>query len=1649
MIKRLGPGVRRTRNGSDETSGSVYRTVRDGAGSRAGRTRPRYRDLSVLKLVLPFAAAWIAACDNPQRPIVCGAIPRQSVFTGESITVKACFEDPNGDVLVYAATTSDPGVATAVTVGNAVTVEALAPGTVFVTVTAADAGGLAAEQRFQVLVPNRAPVAAGTIPPLELAVDDSTAMDVSGYFNDPEGQELSYTAAVTDTGVARVSEVGSVLTVSARRKGVASVTVTATDPGGLSAVQSFAVTVPNRAPEPVGSIPEGTVDAGNTVTHVLARYFRDPDGDALVYAAITADPAVAGVSVSGGTLSVAGLAKGTATVTVTATDTEGLTAVQAFAVTVPNRAPVAVGAVPADTLTVGTTGTYEASPYFSDPDGDLLVYAAASSDPAVAGVTASAGAIAVTALARGEATVTITATDTEGLSAPQMFTVTVPNRAPVAVGEVPADTVAVGNTATLDPSAHFSDPDGDPLSYAATTVDTTVIGVAIADGAVAISALAKGEGTVTVTATDTEGLTATRSFVVTVPNRAPNTVGSVPEGTVEVGETITRGLASYFHDPDGDALLYSATAVDPTVAGVSVSGGTLSVAALAKGATTVTVTATDTEGLTATQWFTVAVPNRAPVAVAMVSADTLSVGEFATLDPSPYFSDPDADALVYEASSSDPAVARASASAGTISVTAIAKGEATVSITATDTEGLSATQMFTVTVPNRAPFAVGVAPSHTVAVGNTQPLDPSAHFSDPDGDTLAYTATTADTTVIGIAASGGAVAITAIAKGEGTVTVTASDMEGLTATQSFSVTVPNRPPSTRDPIQPRTLEVGDSVTLDLAAHFSDPDGDPLSFSAAASDAMVAGVAVSDDLLTVAARAKGTTTVTVTASDGDAASVAQTFTVSVGNRSPVAVDTLGAWALTNGDSATLELSPYFSDPDGDPLTFAVGVTDTAVVEVSVSGATLTMVTASAGVATVTVTATDDEGLAATHEFSVTVSMRNRAPVAVGVLPELRVSEKGVARVRPSTVFDDPDGDTLVFEAESSDSKVAKAWVSLGTVLVRGVSEGISTVTITARDPAGLSAAQEFAVRVRQARDPNPNRAPVAVGTIPDLSLEEGDLFTLNVTSRFSDPDEDELTFAAAGSDSTVVALGVSGSAVKLEALAEGAAEITVTASDPKRLTATHAFSVTVSEATGINRPPTVIGVLDEQILAEGHTMSLDASSYFSDPDNDELSFTASSSNVTAVTTVLSGTRVEIEAVSPGLATVRVGASDPDGLTASLDFDVFVGDSTLGTAQCRNGFAGEFPCRGIDLLSRLTREQMGVSFQYDAIVNDVWGWTDPVTGTEWALVGHDTGVSFISLRNPLRPVYAGILPLTPGSSWSDWRDIKVYGNYAFVVADWSDNGMQVFDLTQLRNVSAPPETFSATTTYTRILSAHNIVINKATGFAYSVGGSGGDDTCGGGLHMIDIRTPTSPRFVGCFADTSTGQLGTGYTHDAMCVTYRGPDTEHQGKEVCFSASETRLGIADVTDKDNPVALSSASYPSVGYAHQGWLDDQHEYFYMNDELDEYNGGGNTRTLVWDVKDLDDPVIARQFSHATGVIDHNLYVVGDRMYQSNYLAGLRVLNIANRENPVEIAYFDVEPGSDAAEFAGSWSNYPFFASGVIPVTSISGGVFFVRLSN
>jgi choice-of-anchor B domain-containing protein len=391
-----------------------------------------------------------------------------------------------------------------------------------------------------------------------------------------------------------------------------------------------------------------------------------------------------------------------------------------------------------------------------------------------------------------------------------------------------------------------------------------------------------------------------------------------------------------------------------------------------------------------------------------------------------------------------------------------------------------------------------------------------------------------------------------------------------------------------------------------------------------------------------------------------------------------------------------------------------------------------------------------------------------------------------------------------------------------------------------------------------------------------------------------------------------------------------------------------------------------------------------------------------------------------------------------------------DAPSSYAPCVNGLAaGMFSCDGVDLLSWVPHSALGTTF-----VNDMWGWTDPETGRDYALVGATEGTVFIDISDPLRPRVQGILPAHALDARRPfWRDIKVYADHAFVVSEQADHGMQVFDLTNLRDWSGEYTSYEASGHYAGIATAHNVAVNEDTGYVYVVGARNSDRSlsCGGGLHMVDVSNPTAPAFAGCFGDN-------GYVHDTQCVVYDGPDGRYEGHEICFNANALGFGasapnfvdIVDVTDKENPISLGRMPYEESGYSHQGWLTPDQQFFLHGDEGDELSWGINTTTRVWDVRDLEKPTVIQTFKNATTSIDHNLYTKGRYAYASNYTSGLRVYDTtqAAAGGLREVAYFDVYPQNDNASFeGGAWSNYPYFAQeGVVAVSSIDRGLFLLR---
>ncbi len=391
-----------------------------------------------------------------------------------------------------------------------------------------------------------------------------------------------------------------------------------------------------------------------------------------------------------------------------------------------------------------------------------------------------------------------------------------------------------------------------------------------------------------------------------------------------------------------------------------------------------------------------------------------------------------------------------------------------------------------------------------------------------------------------------------------------------------------------------------------------------------------------------------------------------------------------------------------------------------------------------------------------------------------------------------------------------------------------------------------------------------------------------------------------------------------------------------------------------------------------------------------------------------------------------------------MTFGHDFD---NEKAIGnSAPAGIGGFGPYSSRNVKMLGHLTLAEMGAG-QSNVLGNDIWGWTSS-TGREIAIMGMTNSTAFVDVSDPNNPLYLGRMMTHTGNNV--WRDMKVYNDHVYVVADNNGNhGLQIFNLNDLLAVDLNnPQTFSATAHYGGFREAHNIAINQSSGYAYVVG----SEKASGGLHVLDLSSPTAPTVAGNFS-------ADGYTHDVQVVNYIGPDSDYANREIAFASNEDTLTIVDVSDKNNMTEISREGYPDNEYSHQGWLSEDQRFFYMNDELDERRADEliATRTHVWNVEDLDNPVYLGKYDGQASTIDHNLYVKDGLIYQANYTSGLRILQVndASILDIEEIGFFDTYNTDDNVTFNGAWSVFPFFDSGTIIVSDRQNGLFVLRFSS
>ena len=680
--------------------------------------------------------------------------------------------------------------------------------------------------------------------------------------------------------------------------------------------------------------------------------------------------------------------------------------------------------------------------------------------------------------------------------------------------------------------------------------------------------------------------------------------------------------------------------------------------------------------------LTDAIANKGP-SVSPVAAMTIKKKDgTVTKSLTSIFSDPDGDTLSYSVESSDTSVATVGlrftrVTVGDITffvtdkigITPKAPGKAKITITATDPHGRWARVAFSVTVTNTAPTGSISRVNLTVA-GGAQTVDLSSSFSDPDRDKLSFTASSSHTMYATVSVSGSTLTITPVARGASDISVTANDGTAST-TVTFLASIGNSVPT--GSVSNVTLTVGGGAqTIDLSSSISDADGDQITFTATSLLTRYVSTSVSSSTLTLTPKAIGSSGIIVTASDSTG-STSITFTATVNNSRPQG--SLSDVTLTlAGGVQTIDLSSYFSDPDGDTLTFSGGSSNTQCVTASVSGSTLTLTPIAIGSAKISLTADDGEVGWVPPHFTATVN--NSAPAAS--LSDVTLTVGGGAQtIDLSSDFSDADGDDLTYSASSSNTSYVTVSVSGSTLTITPVSLGKAIITVTASDGTASGNAS-FTAKVEADPDsepetpdprnppPNsPNQAPETVGTIDPITLLVE--ATTQVTVQFTDPDGDTLSYSVAGGNSAASA-SMSGNSLTIVGLEAGEATLTVTATDPDGATAAQSINVTVERpqqqnvepATpqpqdNSNRPPQSVGTINPVTLLVETTIQVTVQ--FSDPDGDTLSYNVTGNN-NAVSASMSGSSMTIGGLAEGEATLTVTARDPHGATASQTISVTV-------------------------------------------------------------------------------------------------------------------------------------------------------------------------------------------------------------------------------------------------------------------------------------------------------------------------------------------------------------------------------------------------------
>jgi large repetitive protein len=1246
-------------NGTD----TITYTISDGRGSTSTATVP----------------ITITAVND--SPTAVGTLPPRSnvdAQAGISVATASAFADVDGPSATYSATGLPAGLSINSATGEITgtinrSASQTAGGVYNVVVTRSD-GSLSATQAFSWTVTNPAPTAVNDA---TLTVNEDTAgttVNVLANDTDPDGDPLTVTGATATNGTVAVNANGTLtFTPNANYNGSATITYTISDGQGGTSTATVPVTVVavNDAPTGVGFIPPRTNLDGAVISLPTAANFTDVDNATLTYSAAGLPP---GLSINTTTGEITGTINrsasqtngGSYAVTITARDAAGLTATQTFNWTVTNPPPVAANNV-ASTNEDTPIPSINVLGNDSDPDGDPLTVVSASAVNGTVSINPD-GTLRYTPNANfsGTDTITYTISDRQGgtATATVAVTITAVNDAPTAVGSLPPQTnVDAAGGINVPTAAGFADVDNAALTYTATGLPAGLLinsATGVITGTIDRSASQGGTGgvySVVVTASD-GSLSTTQAFTWTVTNPAPVAVNDT--ATTNEDTPVLIPVLPNDSDPDGDPL--SVIAAVASIGQATIVGNQVQYTPPANfnGTATINYTISDGQGGTSTATITVTVSpvNDAPTATPIAPVNTTDNAPV-SIPVAPNFADVDGNALSFAATglplglSINPTTGVIS---GTVDKAASQTngGVYTATITVSDGNGGTVQQTITINVSNPAPVATNDSASTPEDTPTT--INVLANDRDPDGDPLTVTSASALNGTVVVNANG-TVTYTPNPGYNGTDTITyeISDGNGGTslATVTVSVADVNDVPLRSGTIANQTNLDAQVISLPVAGAFADPDGDPLSYSAVGLPAgltinAATGV-ISGTIDNSASQVNGGVySITVTASDGRGGTVTQTFSWTVTNPVPGAVNDV---ATTTEDTPVgIAVLANDVDPDGDTLTVTAASAGKGTVVILPNGTLQYTPNANFnGTDTILYTITDSEGGVSTASVTVTVTPANDRPTTVG-LPNQNGDDGAAVSIPVASAFSDVDGDTLRFTATGLPPGLSMdpaTGLITGTLPADASANGPYVVIVTATDPSGASVTTSFVFGVQ-------NVPPVA--TNDTATTPEDVPVRVAVLANDSDPDGDRLTITSASANNGTVVINSDGTLTFTPAPNfNGVATVSYTISDGNGGIATATLTVTVGP---VNDAPTSLPI-PNQVSVDNAFYSAGVAPFFADLDGDTLTYSATGLplglSIDPNTGVVSGT-IDRNAsqVNGGVYNITVTANDGNGGTVSRSF-----------------------------------------------------------------------------------------------------------------------------------------------------------------------------------------------------------------------------------------------------------------------------------------------------------------------------------------------------------------------------------------------------------